>query len=320
MTFAKRKQTMTTSNESRLTTKIGTLTLDNPFLTASGTYGSGAEYADTGLADLSDWGGIVAKSVTLEARKGNPPPRVAETPSGMLNAIGLQNEGAAHFIEHLLPPLRARTKRVIINIAGRFEEDYIEVAKMFGDQSIDAVELNISCPNVKEGGIAFGVDALCAGRLTEAVRKALSSHIPLWVKLSPNVTDMVPIAQACESAGAEALTIANTYIGMRIDIENRRPLLANTTGGLSGPAIFPMTLRWVWQVYGKVRIPIIACGGVHSVGEVLQYLMAGACAVQIGTWNFIEPSIISRLPNELDQWLSTHNESVESLIAAARRG
>jgi dihydroorotate dehydrogenase (NAD+) catalytic subunit len=229
----------------RLTTRVGGLAFANPVLTASGTFGSGKEYAP--FMDVGILGGVVTKSVTLAPTRGNPPPRVVETPSGMLNAIGLQNEGVEHFLHELLPPLRASARRVIVNLAGKTEEDYAAAAERLAGAGVDAIELNISCPNVKEGGIAFGVRPEPAARITRAVRRAAGAT-PLWVKLSPNVTDIVEIARAAAEAGADALVVANTFLAMAVDIDRRRPMLANVTGGLSGPCVHPLTLRLVWQV------------------------------------------------------------------------
>lgn len=318
------------SDSERLKTAVGAVELDNPIMPASGTFGSGKEYGD--FYDIGRLGAVVTKSVTLGATKGNPPPRVVETPSGMLNAIGLQNEGVEVFLRDLLPPLRAKARRVVVNVAGKSEEDYLGLVRRLveadagdgqgqGGQGrgglIDALEINISCPNVKEGGIAFGT---CPATAADLVRKlrAVAGAKPMWVKLTPNVTDIVPIARAVRDAGADALVVSNTFLGMAIDIERRRPVLANVTGGLSGPAVHPLVLRLLWQVRGAVDCPLVAAGGVRSVQEVVAYLMAGASAVQVGAMNFVEPGICARLAGDLDCWLRERGETVRSVIGAAR--
>jgi dihydroorotate dehydrogenase (NAD+) catalytic subunit len=232
----------------------------------------------------------------------------------MLNAIGLQNEGLDFFLQNLLPPLRKRAARVIVNIAGKTEDDYLALARGFDASGVDALEVNISCPNVKVGGMAFGTSAATAGALTAKLRAATT--LPLWVKLSPNVTSIAEIAQAVEEAGADALTVANTFLGMAIDIEKRRPILGNVTGGLSGPCVHPLILRLVWQVRQAVRIPIVAVGGVRSVREVVAFLLAGASAVEVGTMNFVEPDLCGRLVSDLDAWCESHKTTVGELIGA----
>ncbi len=302
------------SDSPRLATKIGSLSLTSPFLTASGTYGSGKEYTD--FLDLGVWGGIVTKSVTLEPRRGNPPPRVVETPAGMLNAIGLQNEGVDYFLRELLPPLQAAARRVIVNIAGRTVEDYVALAERLDQSGVDALEVNVSCPNVKEGGMAFGVRPETCAAVVGALRPR--TRLPLWVKLSPNVADITLPAQAAVDAGADALVVANTFLGMAIDIEKRRPILANVTGGLSGPAVHPLALRLVWQVAQAVKLPIVAVGGVRGVRETVAFLLAGASAVEVGTMNFVEPGVGARLPRELDEWLAAHDETVAGLVGGLK--
>ena len=299
------------SDMERLRTAVGGLTLANPIMPASGTFGSGKEYGD--FYDIGRLGAVVTKSVTLGPTRGNPPPRVAETPSGMLNAIGLQNEGVEVFLRDLLPPLREKAARVVVNVAGKSEDDYLELTRRLADAPVDALEINISCPNVKEGGIAFGTCADTAGRLVEKLRLAAGDK-PMWVKLTPNVTDIVPIARAVEAAGADALVVSNTFLGMAVDIEKRRPILSNITGGLSGPAVHPMVLRLLWQVRAAVKCPLIAAGGVKSVAEVVAYLLTGASAVQVGAMNFVEPGICSRLVDDLDTWLSGRGETVEGIV------
>lgn len=295
---------------SRLQTTVGNLTFANPILTASGTYGSGKEYAP--FVNLSRLGGVVTKSVTLYPTLGNPPPRVVETPAGMLNAIGLQNEGVEVFLKTLLPPLRKKAKRVIVNVAGKTVEEYVGVVERLEGSGIDALEINISCPNVKEGGMAFGVSASAAAGLIRRLRPVTT--LPLWVKLSPNVTDIVAIARAVYEEGADALTVANTFLGMAIDIETRRPILGNITGGLSGPAIHPLTLRLVWEVAHRLPCPIVAAGGGAGVREIVAFLLAGASAVEIGTMNFVEPAFCERLIEELEIWCSQRNTTVRELI------
>lgn len=296
-----------------LSTKIGKLSLTNPLMNASGTFGSGEEYAD--FFAIGELGAVVSKSVTLHETLGNPPPRVVETFGGMLNAIGLQNAGLDYFIKSLLPQLRERAKIVVVNVAGKSAEDYCAVIDGLSAQPIDALEINISCPNVKAGGIAFGTSAKIAGDLIAQLKKV--TPLPLWVKLSPNVTDIAEIARAVEQNGADALTVANTFLGMAIDIEKRRPLLSNITGGLSGIAIHPLALRCVWQVAQAVKCPIIACGGVESIREVLAFLMAGASAVQVGMANFNNPQIMPQLLHELSAWCAKHNTNVNNLIGSA---
>lgn len=299
----------------RLRTTVGSVEFDNPIMPASGTFGSGKEYTD--FYDIGRLGAVVTKSVTLGPTRGNPPPRVAETPSGMLNAIGLQNEGLDYFLTELLPPLREKAKRVVVNVAGKCEEDYLALVERLADTPVDVLEINISCPNVKEGGITFGTDALVAAALIKRLRKAAGAK-PMWVKLTPNVTDITVIAKAVEAEGTDALVVANTFLGMMVDVERRRPILSNVTGGLSGPAVHPMVLRLVWQVRSAVRCPLVAAGGVHSVHEVLSYLMAGASAVQVGAMNFVNPGIAARLLDDLDAWLCSHDTTVEGVVGTLR--
>lgn len=303
------------NSNARLATRVGSLELANPIMPASGTFGSGKEYAD--FYDIGKLGAVVTKSVTLGPTKGNPPPRVAETPAGMLNAIGLQNEGADAFISELLPPLREKAAKVVVNVAGKCGDDYLELTRRLAETEVDALEINISCPNVKEGGITFGVSAKAAAELVRELRIAAGSK-PMWVKLTPNVTDIAEIATAVEEAGADALVVANTFLGMAVDIETRKPVLANITGGLSGPAIHPLTLRLLWQVRKAVKCPLIAVGGVSSVREAVAFLMTGASAVQVGAANFVDPGICGRLVDELDEWLQQHGETVDSIIGTLK--
>ncbi|MDR0362839.1 MAG: dihydroorotate dehydrogenase [Planctomycetota bacterium] len=299
------------SERERLRTRIGQLHLDNPILSASGTYGSGKEFAD--FYDIGKLGGVVTKSVTPSATRGNPPPRIAETPSGMLNAIGLQNEGLDFFLAELLPPLRASAKRVIVNAAGKCEDDYVELVSRLAAAPIDAIEVNISCPNVKKGGIAFGVYPEVSSALVGKLKR-VSGDMPLWIKLTPNVGDIVSVARAVADAGGDAIVAINTLVGMAVDIETRKPILANVTGGLSGPAIHPVALRMVWQIARAVSCPVIGVGGVRSVREAVAFLLVGASAVQVGAMNFVEPGIGARLVDDLDDWLREHGETVSAII------
>lgn len=300
-----------------LHTDVGSLRFTSPILGASGTFGNGGEYAD--FLDLNAIGGFVTKSVTARATRGNPPPRVAETPSGMLNAIGLQNEGVEFFCKELLPPLNDVSCRVIVNVAGHAEDDYAAVVERLNDESrVDALEINVSCPNVTHGGMAFGVCAEVCGGLVGRLRK-LSSK-PMWVKLSPNVTDITTIARAAEDAGADAVTVSNTLLGMAVDVERRRPILSNITGGLSGPAVHPVALRLVWQVSRAVKIPVVGVGGIASVEDVVAMLLCGASAVQVGTMNFVKPDTLATLNNGLRDWLEAHDATVASLVGTLQTG
>lgn len=276
-----------------LAVKLPGLDLKNPIMPASGCFGFGKEYAD--YYDLNQLGSIMIKATTPQARYGNETPRVAETPSGMLNAIGLQNPGLDTVMTEILPSLEKFDQLPIIaNVAGACEEDYIEVCAKIGDApNVRAIELNISCPNVKHGGIAFGTDPEVAYRLTKAVKEVAS--VPVYVKLSPNVTDIVPIAKAIDEGGADGFTMINTLLGMRIDLKTRQPILANQTGGLSGPAIKPVAIRLIHQVAGVSDLPIIGMGGVQTVDDVLEMFMAGASAVAVGTANFTDPYICPKL-------------------------
>ncbi|HEL9176573.1 TPA: dihydroorotate dehydrogenase [Listeria monocytogenes] len=286
----------------RLAVEIPGLSLKNPIMPASGCFGFGQEYSK--YYDLNELGAIMAKAVTPEPRLGNPTPRVAETVSGMLNAIGLQNPGLEHVLAHELPFLEQFETPIIANVAGATEDDYVQVCARIGEsKAVKAIELNISCPNVKHGGIAFGTDPDVAHRLTKAVKNVAT--VPVYVKLSPNVADIVSIAQAIEAAGADGLTMINTLLGMRIDLKTRKPIIANGTGGLSGPAIKPVAIRMIHQVREVSNIPIIGMGGVQTVDDVLEFLIAGADAVAVGTMNFTDPFIcpklISELPKRMDE-------------------
>src|SRR5262245_57785077 len=272
----------------RMSVTIAGVEFKNPVLTASGTFAYGLEFSH--LMDLNSIGGIVVKGISMKPIKGNPPPRIYETPSGMLNAIGWQNIGAVEFVTKKLPALRNYSTRVVVNVVGFNLEDYVEVTRFLNDcPGIAALELNISCPNVKKGGFHFNKDPRDTYRVTQRTRKA-STRLPLWVKLSPNVTDIRDFARACEEAGADALSVVNTFVGMAIDVERRRPRLRYVTGGLSGPAIKPVALRMVWETASAVKIPVIGVGGIAGTGDALEFLLAGARAVQVGTANFYNPS------------------------------
>lgn len=279
---------------------IAGVKFSNPVLVASGTFGYGEEYG--ALIDLSKLGGIVTKSVTLQPREGNPPPRTVETPSGMLNAIGLTNIGADRFIREKLPFLQKQKTKVIVNVAGRTVEEYVEVVKKLNRcKGIDMLEINISCPNVKEGGLAFGAKCESAHACIKLVKE--NSKLPIIAKLSPNVTDIVEIAQSVEEAGADAISLINTLIGMAIDVEKRRPVLGNITGGLSGPAIKPVALAMVWKVAKAVNVPVIGLGGIMNTQDALEFFLAGASMIQIGTANFVDPQTSIKIVNGLNSYL-----------------
>lgn len=284
-----------------LKVKVAGVEFSNPIITASGTFGFGHEYSK--FYPLSAIGGISCKGITLKERPGNPPPRIAETPSGMLNAVGLQNPGIDHFIKNDLPWLKQQNTVVIANIAGNTPEDYCAMAEKLSDTDVDMIEMNISCPNVKQGGVQFGTTCVAAAGITKAVREHCSK--PLMVKLSPNVTDIAEIAKAVESAGADALSLINTLTGMRIDIDTGRPIIKNNTGGLSGPAVLPVAIRMVWQAANAVALPVIGMGGISKWQDAVEMMMAGAAAVQVGTANFTDPytpiKLIEGLNNYLDK-------------------
>ena len=299
-----------------LTVKIGALTLKNPVMTASGTFGYGPEYAD--FFDVAQRGGIIAKGTTADAREGNPYPRMAETPSGMLNAVGLQNKGVDWFISHIYPSIKDIATNIIVNVSGSTIEKYVEcAAKIATLDAIPAIELNISCPNVKEGGMAFGVTPKGAFEVVEAVRKVYPKT--LIVKLSPNVTDITSIARAVECAGADAVSLINTVLGMAIDAERQRPVLSTVTGGLSGPCIKPIALRMVWQTAKAVRIPVIGMGGIASAIDAVEFLLAGATAVEIGTANFIDPAVSARVIAGLSDYAERHGIAQISELTGALR-
>lgn len=297
-----------------LSVKLPGLTLKNPIMPASGCFGFGKEYGE--YYDLNQLGSIMIKATTPQPRFGNETPRVAETPSGMLNAIGLQNPGMNVVMEDYLPELQQKYPElpIIANVAGASEEDYVAVCERIGDApNVRAIELNISCPNVKHGGIAFGTDPKVAYELTKAVKKVAT--VPVYVKLSPNVTDIVPIAQAIEKGGADGFTMINTLLGMRIDLKTRKPILANQTGGLSGPAIKPVAIRLIHQVAAVSDLPIIGMGGVMTVDDVLEMIMAGASAVAVGTANFTDPYICLKLIDGLPLRMAELGiESIQQLI------
>ena len=297
-----------------LTTTIGSLTLKNPVMTASGTFGYGMEYAD--MIDIARIGGVIVKGTTLELREGNPYPRMAETLSGMLNAVGLQNKGADYFVREIYPHLSEIDTNMIVNVSGSSIETYVECAeKMAALERIPAIELNISCPNVKQGGMSFGVCASSAAEVVRAVRKVYPKT--LIVKLSPNVTDITEIARAAEAEGADAVSLINTLLGMAIDVERRRPLLSTVTGGLSGPCIKPVALRMVWQTASAVRIPVIGMGGIASWQDAVEFMLVGATAIQIGTYNFIDPAISVKVIEGIEAYCDRHGfVSAAELIGA----
>ena len=294
--------------------KIGALELRNPVMTASGTFGYGLEFQD--FVDLSQLGGIVVKGTTLRPREGNPYPRMMETASGMLNCVGLQNKGVDYFCEHIYPQVKDLPTNVIVNVSGSTVEDYAECARRIGElECIPAIELNISCPNVRQGGMAFGVTAQGAASVVNAVRQAYPKT--LIVKLSPNVTDITEIARAVEAEGADAVSLINTLMGMAIDAERRRKLLSIGTGGLSGPAVKPVALRMVYQVSKAVKIPVVGLGGIMTATDAVEFLLAGATAVEIGTANFIDPSASTKIVRGIAEYLARHDfSSVREIIGA----
>jgi dihydroorotate dehydrogenase (NAD+) catalytic subunit len=297
----------------KLAVKLAGVELKNPVMPASGTFGSGKEYEE--YLDLEKLGMIVTKGVADRPWKGNPTPRVAETHGGMLNSVGLQNPGIEHFLREDLPFLQSRNTKTMVNIAGRSIEEYVRVVTALQRQPVDFLELNISCPNIKEGGVAFGTEADMAYQVTKKVKAAATQ--PLIVKLSPNVTDIGAVARACEAAGADGISLINTLLGMKIDIKTRRPLLANTFGGLSGPAIKPVALRMVYQAAKEVKIPIIGIGGISTWEDALEFILAGAAAVQVGTANFRNPRAMLQIIEGLENYLRTENiDGIEELIGA----
>ena len=297
-----------------LTTQIGNLVLKNPVMTASGTFGYGLEYAD--LMDISRLGGIFVKGTTIQPREGNLYPRMAEVPAGMLNAVGLQNKGADYFIREIYPRIKDVDTHMIVNVSGSSVDTYVECAeKMASLACIPAIELNISCPNVKQGGMAFGVTCQGAAEVVRAVRKVYPKT--LIVKLSPNVTDIAEIARAVEAEGADAVSLINTLLGMAIDVEKRKPILSTVTGGLSGPCVKPVALRMVWQTAKAVRIPIIGLGGISGWKDAVEFLLAGASAVQIGTYNFVDPTVSIQTIEGINEYCDRHGvASVTELVGA----
>lgn len=287
----------------QLNVKVGGLDLKNPVMTASGTFGYGIEFAD--FIDLNQLGGFIVKGTTLHAREGNDYPRMAETPSGMLNCVGLQNKGVDYFCDHIYSQLKDIQSNVLVNVSGSSPEDYAECAARINElDHIPGIELNISCPNVKDGGMAFGVTCEGAASVVRAVRKRYDKT--LIVKLSPNVTDIASIAKAVEAEGADSVSLINTLMGMSIDIERRQSRLSIGTGGLSGPCVKPVALRMVWQVARAVNIPVVGLGGIMNATDAIEFLMAGATAIEIGTANFIDPTTTIRVINGINEWLDNH--------------
>lgn len=302
----------------RLNVNIGGgLELRNPVLTASGTFGYGEEFAD--FIDLGRLGGYIIKGTTLNPREGNDYPRMAETPAGMLNAVGLQNKGVDYFIEHIYPRIRHYDSELIVNVSGANIDDYAETARRLADRTaIRAIEVNISCPNVKQGGMAFGTTCSGAASVTKAVRAAFPGTV--IVKLSPNVTDIAEIARAVEAEGADSVSLINTLMGMAIDVERRRPCLSTITGGLSGPAVRPVAVRMVWQVAKAVKIPVIGLGGIMNGRDAMEFILAGASAVEIGTANFIDPAVTVKIVEWIDNYCERHGvKDINELIGAINR-
>ena len=296
----------------RLKVNIGNLELKNPVMTASGTFGYGTEFTD--FIDLSRLGGIFVKGTTLEPRQGNDYPRMAETPSGMLNSVGLQNKGVHYFVSDIYPQIKEYDTNIIVNVSGSTVEDYVKCTEaLVGLDKIPAIELNVSCPNVKEGGMAFGTSCASASQVVKAVREVYDKT--LIVKLSPNVTDIAEIARAVEAEGADSVSLVNTFLGMAIDAEKRRPKLSTITGGLSGPCIKPIALRMVWQVYQAVKIPIIGMGGISNWKDAIEFILAGSSAIQVGTYNFINPTVSVEIVDGILEYLDRHNiDSIHDLI------
>lgn len=287
----------------KLNVNIGALSLKNPVMTASGTFGYGVEFED--FVDLAGLGGIIVKGTTLKPREGNDYPRMAETASGMLNCVGLQNKGVDYFCEHIYPQIKDIDTNMIVNVSGSSPEDYAEcAARIDALDKIPAIELNISCPNVKDGGMAFGVTCAGASSVVKAVRQAY--HKTLIVKLSPNVTDIAEIARAVEAEGADSVSLINTLMGMAIDVEKRKKVLSIGTGGLSGPCVKPVALRMVYQVAKAVKIPVVGLGGISTAKDALEFLMAGATAIEIGTANFLDPAVTIKVRDGINQWLDAH--------------
>ena len=300
-----------------LSVNIGKLKLKNPVLTASGTFGYGEEYAD--FVDLNRLGGFIVKGTTLNHREGNPYPRMVETPSGMLNAVGLQNKGVDYFINEIYPRIKDVDSQVIVNVSGACLEDYVKVCEKLAPlDKIEAVEINISCPNVKQGGMAFGTTCAGAESVTKAIRDAYDKT--MIVKLSPNVTDIADIARAVEAAGADAVSLTNTFLGMAINVETQRPYLSTITGGLSGACIRPIAVRMVWQVANAVKIPVVGLGGIMNGRDAVEFMLAGATAIQVGTANFVDPSVTVKIVDYIEDYMKRHGiEKVTDLIGAMKR-
>ncbi|WHH61593.1 dihydroorotate dehydrogenase [Petroclostridium sp. X23] len=290
---------------------IAGVELNNPVITASGTFGFGREYGE--YIDLNKLGGICVKGLTFTPRKGNPPPRIAETPAGILNSVGLQNPGVKYFVDHEMPFLKKFDTRIIANISGNTVEEYCSMAEILSDSDVDLIEMNISCPNVKEGGVAFGTKASTVSHITKEVKKHCAK--PLIVKLSPNVTDIKEIALAAEEGGADAVSLINTLLGMAIDIHSRKPILANNVGGLSGPAVKPVAVRMVWQVTSVVKVPVIGMGGIMTGEDAVEFMLAGASAVAVGTANFVDPQVCPKVVQGLESYLKQqHIHDVKDVI------
>ncbi|MDO8793334.1 MAG: dihydroorotate dehydrogenase [Vicinamibacterales bacterium] len=297
-----------------LSVTIGSLALPNPLIAASGCFGYGVEYEQ--VVDLSMLGGIVSKGLFMTERQGHPPPRIVETPAGMINAIGLQGIGVHRFVKEKLPILRERGARTFVNVCGSTLDEYVEVCKVLSQaDGVAAIELNISCPNIKEGGIQFGCSLNGTFDVVSAVRKA--THLPVIPKLTPNVTDVASFARASEEAGADAVSLVNTFLAMAIDVETRRPTISNVMGGLSGAAIRPIAVRMVWECYQLVKIPIIGMGGITDARDTIEFMLAGATAVQIGTQNFVDPFVWSKVLDGLKDYMTRHNiERITDLVGA----
>jgi len=300
-----------------LNVELNGLELQNPIMTASGTFGFGEEYKD--YVDLNRLGGVMVKGTTIKPKAGNPTPRIAETPGGVLNAIGLQNPGVDHFINVILPKIHDYNFKTIVNISGNTAEEYKELTTKLNEvEGVAALEVNISCPNVKKGGLAFGTEPKMAASVVEAVKE--NTDLPIITKLSPNVTDITEIAEAVEEAGTDIISLINTLIGMKIDIETQQPILANTIGGLSGPAIRPVAVRMVYQVAQSIDVPLIGMGGIMNSRDVIEFLLAGASAVAVGTANFINPGVTMEIIDELEEYLVENGyDSVQELVGLGHR-
>lgn len=299
-----------------LSVSLNGLELKNPVLTASGTFGYGEEFAD--FIDLSSLGGFLVKGTTIHPREGNPYPRMAETAHGMLNAVGLQNKGVEYFCDNIYPRIKDIDTNILVNVSGSTIEDYVACAEKVNElDNIPAIELNISCPNVKEGGMAFGTSCASAAAVVKEVRKVYKKH--LMVKLSPNVTDITEIARSAEAEGADSVSLINTLLGMAIDVNTQKPLLSTVTGGLSGPCVKPIALRMVWQVFNSVKIPVVGLGGIMNAEDAIEFILAGASAVQIGTANFIDPTVTVKIVNGIKEYMELHKvEKMSDLIGALK--